>query len=266
MAASEPTSAGTSSGAKEVAIASYDFSGKRALVTGAGKGIGRDVAKALVACNAEVIALSRTESDLTSLEKELPGIKTICVDLRDLDATLAAVKNIGSIHLLVNNAGVAQLLNLFDVTVEAYNNMMDINVKAPLFLTQAIAKGMVDRGEGGAVVNVSSVSSLVAGVKRSVYSSSKAALDMLTKVMGMELGKHNIRVNAVNPTVVLTDLGRMVLKDPVRVEWLNKRIPLGPGRLVEISDVTDAILFLLSDKAASINCITLPLDGGLSAC
>ena len=145
-----------------MASRSFDFSGKRALVTGAGKGIGRATVKALVECGAEVVALSRTQSDLDSLKKEVNGIKTVCVDLQDLKSTLKEVESIGPIHLLVNNAAVAMLQPFLEVTEEAYDISMSINVKAVLFLTQAVVKGMVERGEKGSIVNISSQASCVA--------------------------------------------------------------------------------------------------------
>ena len=242
----------------------FDFSGKRALVTGAGKGIGRATVRGLVDCGAEVVALSRTEADLVSLKEEIPGVQTVCVDLSDTTASVDAVKSLGPIHLLVNNAGVGKLEPFLEATTDAFDSMFNVNAKSVLFLSQVIAKGMVERGEGGSIVNVSSQSSLVAFLEHSVYSASKAALDMLTSVMGMELGPHGIRVNAVNPTVVLTEMGKRAWGDPIKAENMLNKIPM--HRFAEVDDIVSAILFLLSDKSAMINCTKLPIDGGYLAC
>ena len=242
----------------------FDFSGKRALVTGAGKGIGRATVKGLVECGAEVVALSRTEADLESLKEELPGVQTLCVDLGNVAAAVQAVETLGPIHLLVNNAGVSKLESFLEVTTDAFDNIFTVNVKAVLFLSQVIAKGMVERGEGGSIVNVSSQASMAALQDHSVYCATKGALDMLTSVMGLELGKHGIRVNAVNPTVVLTKMGKMAWSDPVKAEDMLSKIPM--RKFAEEEDIVNAILFLLSEKSAMINCTKLPIDGGFLAC
>ncbi|XP_003384523.1 PREDICTED: L-xylulose reductase-like [Amphimedon queenslandica] len=241
----------------------YNFKGKKALVTGAGKGIGRATAKALVECGADVVALSRTESDLKTLKTECPGITTVCVDVADLQATREKLWSITPIDLLVNNAGVTSLQSFLEVTPEEYEKVMNVNHKAVLFLSQYVAKWMIDRGKGGAIVNVSSMASKVALKDHTSYCSSKAALDMLTKVMGVELGPHNIRVNAVNPTVVYTEMGRKAWSNPQKATPVLQRIPT--GRFAEEEDVVKAILFLLSDSSSMINCETLLIDGGFCA-
>ena len=250
--------------AVDVARALFDFSGKRALVTGAGKGIGRETVKALVECGAEVVALSRTQSDLDSLSSELPGITALCVDLRKLDETLEVAQSLGPIHLLVNNAGVTELQSFLDVTQDAFEYVMDINVKAVLFVSQVVAKGMVERGQGGSIVNISSQSSICALPNHTVYCASKGALDMLSAVMGLELGAHGVRVNTVHPTVVMTDMGKKAWSDPKKAGDMLSKIPM--GKFAEVEDVVNAILFLLSDKSAMINCTKLPVDGGFHAC
>ena len=241
-----------------------NFSGKRALVTGAGKGIGRATAKALADCGAEVIALSRTEADLVTLKAEVPDVTTVCVDLADISSAVEAVKSLGPIHLLVNNAAIASRADFLEVTEEAYDRLMTVNVKAVLFVSQVVAKGMVERGQGGSIVNISSQASICALRSHSVYCASKGALDMLSAVMGLELGAHGVRVNTVNPTVVLTDMGRLGWSDPKKAGDMLSKIPL--GKFAEVEDVVSAILFLLSDKSAMINCTKLPVDGGYHAC
>ncbi|XP_046584676.1 L-xylulose reductase-like isoform X1 [Haliotis rubra] len=239
------------------------FKGKRALVTGAGKGIGRDIAKALVRCGAETVAVSRTQEDLDSLKKEVPSIQTVQADLRDWDGSRKILEAVGCVDLLVNNAGVSRTAPFFEVTKDDCDFVYDVNIKSVINVSQVFAKGMVDSGHGGAIVNVSSVASQVALNEHTVYCSSKGAVDMLTKVMAMELGPKKIRVNSVNPTVVMTDMGRYAWSDPKKADPMLARIPL--GKFVEIEDVVNAVLFLLSDKAAMINGTLLPIDGGILA-
>ncbi|XP_078610471.1 L-xylulose reductase-like [Branchiostoma floridae x Branchiostoma japonicum] len=237
------------------------FDGKRALVTGAGKGIGRDTAKALVKCGAEVFALSRTQEDLDSLVQEYPGIHPVQCDLGDPEATKTAVESVGPIDLLVNNAGIIILQPFLDVTLDAFDKVMNTNVRAVLQVSQIVAKGMVERGTGGSIVNLSSLVSKSVLKEHTSYCASKGALDVMSKVMALELGPHKIRVNTVNPTVVLTDMTRKIgYGDPVKAGPMLARIPL--GKFVEVDDVVHAILYLLSDKAAMVNGTHLPIEGG----
>ncbi|XP_033102594.1 L-xylulose reductase-like isoform X1 [Anneissia japonica] len=248
------------------------FDGKKALVTGAGKGIGRDTVKLLAKCGADVYALSRTQSDLDSLKAEVPEIKTVCVDLSDWDSTKVAVEGCGPIDLLVNNAAIAKLEPFLEVTKEFYsyylnnyfvNRTMNVNVRQLIQVSQIVARGMVERGLGGSIVNVSSQASLVGLTNHTVYCATKAAVDSLTKTMALELGPKNIRVNSVNPTVVNTAMGKIGWSKPEKAEPMKRRIPL--GRFAEVEEVVHVILFLLSDKSSMMNGTCLPIDGGMSS-
>ncbi|KAK7502170.1 hypothetical protein BaRGS_00006534 [Batillaria attramentaria] len=230
------------------------FDGKTALVTGAGKGIGRAVAIALQKGGAQTFALSRTQADLDTLKKECPGIQTVTHDVSDWNSTREVVRGLGHVDLLVNNAGQFSHQAFLDIEKEEDVNMIfDTNYKAVVNISQVIAKGMVDRGTGGAIVNVSSLASMIGAKGMTIYGSSKAAIDNLTK----------IRVNSVNPVVVFTRMGQWA-RDPAKSEYLLQRIPL--GKFAEIEDVTHAVLFLLSDKSAMINGTSVPLEGGYLAC
>lgn len=240
------------------------FTGKRALVTGAGKGIGRSTALALARCGAQVTAVTRTQADLDSLVQECPSITPVCVDLADWGATEAAVGQAGPVDLLVNNAACAILKPFLEVTPEEFDLSFNVNVKAVLHVSQLVARGMKTRGTGGSIVNISSQASQCALRDHTVYCSTKAALDMLTKMMALELGPYQIRVNSVNPTVVMTDMGRLGWSDPEKARTMTSRIPL--GRFAEVEDVVNSILFLLSDKSTMTNGVTLPVDGGFLAC
>lgn len=235
--------------------------GKKALVTGAGKGIGRAIAKKLVECGAETFAISRTQADLDSLKAEVPVIHTVHVDLADWDKTREAVSKIGPVDLLVNNAGVGICANFLEMKREDLETTMNINFNAAFNVSQVVCKGMVEKGQGGSVVNISSLASMGALHEHSAYSSSKAALDMLSKTMALELGPQKIRVNSVNPTVVWTAMAEKNWSDPKKSEPMLSRIPL--GKFVEVEDVVNTVIFLLSDKSAMISGECVRIDGGL---
>lgn len=241
-----------------------DFQGKRTLVTGAGKGIGREIAKTLAGHGARVVALSRDPADLASLQAEMPGgCETLAVDLADADATRAAAERAGDVDLLVNNAGIAVLQPFFETTPEAFDRTMAVNVRAVLTVCQVVAAGMIRRKTGGSIVNVSSIASSIALKDHAAYCASKAALDQLTRVMSLELGSHRIRVNAVNPTVVMTPMGRRAWSDPAKGGPMLARISL--GRFAELEDCANVVCYLLSDAAAMVHGVILPVDGGFTA-
>ncbi|XP_051852604.1 carbonyl reductase [NADPH] 2-like [Antechinus flavipes] len=255
------------------------FNGLRALVTGAGKGIGRDTVKALHDSGAKVVAVSRTKEDLVSLSKECPGLEPVCVDLGDWEATSRALGNIGPVDLLVNNAGVLLQEPFLEVSKEAFDRTINVNLRSVIQVSQIVARGMIARGVPGSIVNVSSLVSRATIPTLTSYSSTKGAMDMLTKVMALELGPHKIRVNTVNPTVVLTNMGRKVSANPEFANALKERTPLKKfagmymsvsiGRVrrmtIEVEDVVYSILFLLSDKSAMTHGSGILVDGGYLA-
>ncbi|CAG2231144.1 DCXR [Mytilus edulis] len=227
------------------------FDGKKALVTGAGKGIGRAIAKKLVECGAETYALSRTQSDLDILKKEVPSINVVQIDLQQWDKTRETIAKIGPIDLLINNAGVAKLAKFTEMKKEDLDYVMDVNFNAVFNVSQVVAKAMVERGEGGSIVNISSAASQDALMDHAAYCPSKAAVDMLTKCMALELGPHKIRQ-------ILT---KQNWSDPAKSEPMLARIPL--GKFIEVEDVVNSVIFLLSDKSAMTTGECVRIDGGL---
>lgn len=238
------------------------FQDKRALVTGAGKGIGRVIATTLASCGAEVIALSRTQADLDSLASEI-GCQTILADISDPKEAKRAAEQAGAIDLLINNAGISTPQSFLETTVEDFEQTLAVNLQAVLVISQTIARGMIERGKGGAIVNISSQASKVALIDHTAYCASKGALDQLTRVMALELGGQQIRVNALNPTVTMTPMGEAAWKDPEKRNAMLSQIPL--GRFAKPIDVANAVVFLLSDQANMIHGVTLPVDGGFLA-
>ncbi|MDX7953909.1 SDR family oxidoreductase [Lichenihabitans sp. Uapishka_5] len=219
------------------------FDGKRILVTGAGKGIGRATAIDLVRRGATVVALSRSADDLA-----------------DADATRAAARQALPIDLLVNCAGTTDLAAALDTTVESFDHLMAVNCRAPLIVAQEVARDLLARNRPGAIVNVSSVASFVGFADHAAYCASKGALDALTRVLANEWGRRGIRVNGVHPVVTLTPMAVKAWSDPEKSGPMKSRIPL--GRFVEPDEVAGAIAYLLSDEAAMVNGIDLPVDGG----
>lgn len=234
----------------------------RALVTGAGKGIGREVVHRLIVDGAAVVALSRDPADLESLAAET-GCQTLAVDLADVEAAAEAVRRVLPIDLLVNNAGITRLEPALTASMASMQLVLSVNTMAPLRLVQVIAGDLVARGAPGAVVNVSSIAADIGFRDHAAYCASKAALDALSRVLAVELGPHGIRVNTVNPVVTLTPMGRAAWSDPARAAGMLSRIPL--GRFCEPPDIASVISFLLSRDAAMINGASLDIDGGLRA-
>ncbi|MGA7394711.1 MAG: SDR family oxidoreductase [Terrimicrobiaceae bacterium] len=239
-----------------------DFKGRRALVTGAGKGIGRAIAVMLKRFNAQVVAVSRTEADLRVLQKET-GCEAIVADLGDATEARRMAEQAGDIDLLVNNAAIAILEPLLETKVESWDATMAVNLRAALIISQVVAKRMIERGVAGSIVNVSSMSSFQALPNHAAYAASKAGLDQLTKVMAVELGSYGIRVNSVNPTVVMTEMGKRAWSDPSKGGPMLARIPL--GRFAECEDIASVVCFVLSDAGAMLNGLALRVDGGFSA-
>lgn len=236
-----------------------EFRGKRVLVTGAGKGIGRATALYFAGLGAEVIALSRSADDLASLKDET-GCETHVVDLADAEAARRAAVAAQPADYLVNCAGTTTLEPFVEQRVESFDHVMAVNVRAAMIVAQETAKSLIARGQRGAIVNVSSISSFTGFEDHTAYCASKGALDAMTRVMANELGRHGIRVNAVNPVVTLTPMAQKAWSDPAKSAPMLERIPL--GRFVEPVEVASAIAFLLGNGASMINGVSLPVDGG----
>jgi len=233
--------------------------GKSVLITGAGKGIGRASVADLTNRGMRVIALSRSAADLADIEAAL-GCRTMAVDLADAEATRAAVRGALPFDYLVNCAGIAALHSVLDTTAEVFDHVMAVNARAPLIVSQEYARDRIARGEKGAIVNVSSIASHIGFADHAAYCASKGALDGLTRVMANELGRKGIRVNGVHPVITLTPMAAKVWSDPAKSEPMLARIPL--SRFVEPPEVAAVIAYLLSDDAAMVNGVDLPVDGG----
>jgi L-xylulose reductase len=238
------------------------FSGRSVIITGAGKGIGRDVARLLAGRGAAVVALSRTPEDLASLEAEI-GSRSIAVDLADADAAREATRRALPADLLVNCAGINVLEPFLETTVAAFDLVQAVNVRAVMIVAQEYARHRVAAGGGGAIVNVSSISSFVGFTDHASYCASKGALDAMSRVMANELGPHGIRVNCINPIVTMTELAARAWSDPAKSAPVLSRIPI--ARFAEVRDVAEVVAFLLDDAASMLNGLAIPVDGGFLA-
>jgi len=192
-------------------------SGRKFLVTGGSRGIGRAVVEELHAQGAIVYALSRNPDNLQALKQEVPSVITICADLANWEETRSALESLEPIDCLINNAAVAHTGSFWETTPEDFDTMYHTNLKSVLNVSQIIAKKMVERGTGGSIVNVSSVAGKKAFPACIAYGSLKAGLEMMTKCMALELAPHKITVNSICPAQVETDMHREAM-----AKWKEK--------------------------------------------
>src|SRR4051812_21910596 len=241
----------------------YDFNGRTILVTGASGGIGGATVRQLVAANAQVLASGRSQQALDTLAGET-GCRTLAFDLASADEVRQALEGV-DLWGAVNCGGFGgEIATPMDTDIAIFDKVISINARGALLVTKYASQSMIRLGKGGAIVNVSSQASLVALKGHISYGSSKAALDNITPVSALELGKYGIRVNSVNPTVVMTEMsafywGRPEIRDP-----FLSQMPL--GRWATADEIAAPIVFLLSDGASMITGVSLPIDGGYTAC
>jgi len=239
------------------------LAGQVALVTGAGRGIGRACALALARDGAHVLAAARTADDLSSLAGEARGkIEPWIGDVRT-DAFIERIGALDRLDILVNNAGTNKLQHIFDVDDDTLDLLLTLNIRAAFKVAQAAASVMARGGRGGCIVNISSQMGHVGGPKRSVYAMTKHAIEGLTKAMAVELAEHRIRVNAVAPTVVLTSMTEPFFKDPAYGKAAVAMIPL--GAVAQPDDVAGAVSYLASPAARMVTGTSLKVDGGATA-
>jgi NAD(P)-dependent dehydrogenase (short-subunit alcohol dehydrogenase family) len=244
-------------------VASFDLKGRSALVTGAGRGLGRAIADGLVEAGALVYGTSRDQNTAKSIADRY-GTPAVVVEMTDTATVRRGVAELldhsGGIDLLVNNAGVNVPKPAVEITEHDWDTVFDTNLRGTFFLTTELAKTWLSSSRRAAVVNVASQAGLVAIEERAAYGSSKAALIHLTKSLALEWAPNGIRVNAVAPTFVRTELTESTLSRPDWAHELKARIPM--GRFGEPDDIVGAVVFLLSDAAGLITGHTIAIDGG----
>ncbi|SNB85070.1 MULTISPECIES: SDR family oxidoreductase [unclassified Agrobacterium] len=238
-----------------------DFQGRTILVTGGSGGIGGETVRHLVRTNADVIAAGRSQEALEAIAKET-GCRTVAFDLARDEEIRAALEGL-DLWGVVNCGGFGgEIATPMDTDIAIFDKVITINARGALLVTKYASQSMVRLGKGGAIVNVSSQAALVALPGHISYGSSKAALDNITRCSALELGRYNIRVNSVNPTVVMTPISSGHWSQPHVAEPFLKQMPL--GRWASEAEIAAPIVFLLSDAASMITGVSLPVDGGFT--
>lgn len=237
--------------------------GSTALVVGAGRGLGKAIADGLSQRGARVIGTSRSKEQAELIASRY-GTFAVVLDFEDQQSLHAKVDEVfersGGIDLLCNNAGINIPEPAVEVSLEHWNRVMNTNVTGPFLVSQQVARHWIAAGTAGSIVNVSSQAGTVAIEDRAGYGASKAALSHLTRILALEWGPHGIRVNAVAPTFVATELTASTLADPGRAEAILARIPL--GRWGQPEDVAHAVAYLLSSDASMVTGHILAVYGG----
>ena len=246
---------------------SFRLDGKRALVTGASSGIGQACAIALGEAGAHVVAAARR---VDKLEETVEAIKSaggsaeaLAFDQADLPAMQATLDGLSAFDVVLNSAGLARHGPALDATVDDYDAVMAVNLRGAYFLSAWTAKRMIEAGNGGSIIHISSQMGHVGGIERSIYCATKFGVEGMVKAMAIEWGKHRVRINSIAPTFILTDFTRKAFDDPEKRDWIMGKIKLDrPG---EVEDIMGAAVYLASDAGAMVTGTSMLIDGGWTA-
>jgi len=239
-----------------------EFEGRTILVTGAAGGIGGATVRQLAGKGADVIAAGRTVESLAAITSQT-GARALAFDLRSEESIKDAIDGV-DLWGVVNCAGFGgEIASPQDTDIDIFDKVMSINARGALLVIKYAARSLIRLGKGGSIVNVSSQAGLVALTGHVSYGSSKAALDNITRVSTLERGRYQVRVNSVNPTVVMTDMSNFYWGRPEIGGPFLDQMPL--GRWATEDEVAGPIVFLLSDAAAMISGVSLPIDGGYTS-
>jgi len=249
----------------------FDLSGRRALVTGSGQGIGLALARGLATAGAEIVLNGRTPARLETAAEALrasgAAVRTLPFDCADHAAARAAVDGfeagVGPIDILVNNAGMQHRAPLEDFAPEAFERLMRTNVSTVFNVGQAVARHMIGR-KAGKIVNICSVQTALARPGIAPYTASKGAVANLTKGMCADWAKHGLQINGLAPGYFKTELTAALVADAAFTAWLSGRTPA--GRWGEVAELAGACVFLCAPASSFINGHILYVDGGMTAC
>lgn len=246
---------------------SFRLDGRRALVTGAGRGIGLAAAAALAEAGAHVTLVARSGGEIEQAARAIRHrggqAEALCLDLRDVPASMRALAGQEPFDILINNAGTNRPAPFQDVTVEDFDAVVDLNLRSAFFVAQAVARRLIEAGRPGSIINVSSQMGHVGGAKRTVYCATKHAMEGLTKAMAIDLAPHRIRVNTLCPTFIETPMTRPFFEQPEFRRDVLAKIKL--GRVGQVEDLMGGIVFLASDAAGLMTGSSLVVDGGWTA-
>src|SRR5690348_2450259 len=246
---------------------SFRLDGRRALITGGGRGIGLAAASALAAAGAHVTLAARTQAEIEAAADAIRArgdkADALTLDVTDVAATRVAIERTEPFHILVNNAGMNRPALLPDVKTEDFDAIFNLNVRAAFFAAQAVALRLIAAKQPGSIINMSSQMGHVGAARRTVYCATKHAMEGFTKAMAIELAPHNIRVNSIGPTFLETPMTRPFFENKVFRDEVLSKIKL--GRLGQLEELTGAIVFLASDASSLMTGSALVIDGGWTA-
>ncbi len=246
---------------------SFSLTGKTALVVGASSGIGTACAVALAEHGAKVFLAARRQVRLKELAdcmmKKNYQVQIIEIDVNDTIKTAEIISRYQAFDILVNSAGIAKHSSSQNTSINDFDKVIDTNLKGAYFLNQAVARKIIVEGKSGSLINISSQMGLIGGQERAVYCASKHAVEGFTKAMAIELGRHNIRVNTICPTFILTDMTKDTFAEPEKRIWIENKIKL--GRVGKVEDIMGAVVYLASEASSLVTGSSLLVDGGWTA-
>lgn len=247
----------------------FDLSGKVAIVTGAGRGIGRAIAVGLAGAGADVVVTSRTLADIEKTVEQIRGLGgkglPVVADVRDINqinnVVSQCLKEFGKIDILVNNAGGHFLISTLEMSENAFDAILRENLKSVFLFCQVVAKEMIKRGQGGSIINMSSMSALRGYQSNAAYGIAKAGIMNFTRTLALDLAPHNIRVNALAPGYIMTEGTEKLYMEPKYHEMVLNIVPL--KRFGKAEEIAGAAIYLASEASSYVTGHTIVIDGGL---